>query len=319
MSAGVKDKKMFFIINSFAGGGKAKDWWEEKQLELSAQGFDYFWEYTEGGEKTGLQVRKAVLEQGAEAVIVVGGDGALFDAVNGLIENEHLIAEDVIFVVSPAGSACDFGRHIYNGEKLDLLDLLQKGNVRHVDLGLCVYHNMQGVEKKSCFINSFDAGAGADTCLRINANQGRLKKLIHSGKLVFMLTALKVLSSFKYTHAYINVDGEEIEGEYIIIAIGNGSYMGGGMHLCGKASLDDGLLDLFLVEGRSLPKILYAFTKIFGNKTMTIDKIAYRQLKKVVIKTDKPIAIELDGEVPGVTDVEIHVLPGILPLLVPAP
>ena len=315
MEDGLLGKRLYFIINPSAGGGNSRVWWEQMIPQLDKTGYNYFWEYT----KIGLisqQVREAVLHQGAEAVIVVGGDGSLFDVLNGIVENDVLIKPDLIIVASPMGSACDFGKMIYKGKQDGPWELLTKGEIRRIDIGRCLFRgDGTAAPNTRYFINSFDAGVGADTCVEVNAVEGRMKRFWRNGKIAFMLSSLKVLMTYKYTKARIELPEETFEGEYIIIGFGNGIYAGGGMKLFPKAKLDDGLLDLLLVPKKNRLQILQLFKRVYDGSIINIAGVIYRQVPKIAIHTKIPIYVEMDGEVPGKTDVEIDVLPRFLPVL----
>jgi diacylglycerol kinase (ATP) len=317
MEQGVRGKRLFFIINSNAGGGQAHAWWEQIKSGLDAAGYDYFWQFTKAGQIE-QQVREAVLEGGAQVVVAVGGDGSLYNALNGIVANDALLRDDLIFVVSPLGSSCDFGKLLYAGQqgKVDLLQLLAQGEVRRIDIGRCLLAGDQAsLPQVKYFINSFDAGAGADTCVEVNALGGRQKKFWRSGRIAFMLSSLKVLMSFRYTRARIELPQETVEGEYIIIGFGNGKFAGGGMMLFPQAELTDGLLDLLLVPRKGRWEILWVFSRVYRGTILGIKGVVYRQSARAKISTERPIYVEMDGEVPGQTAVELSVLPAFLPIL----
>lgn len=316
MGKGIAEKRIFFLINPKAGGGLAEKCWKI-ELPLLEGKIDFFYEYTKGPDSIGDQIREAVCERDAEAVIIVGGDGSLYDAVNGIIADNALFSPELILGVCPLGSGCDFARYIYGGKHMPLLDLIRNGQVKRIDVACCEHADLEGNRKRHYFINSFDMGAGADTCVSVNAGEGRIKRLTRNGKLAFLLSALKVLLSFHYTDTVIEADGRKYSGEYIIAGAGNGRYIGGGMLMFPRAALDDGLLDLLLVERRSKLKLFQAFPLIYSGSHLNLSGVTYEKAADIRIKTGRPIPIELDGEVPGFTDVTLSVLPGVLPLLLP--
>ncbi len=315
MEAKIRDKRIYCIINPDAGGGNSRIWWETTMPELDQRGYRYSWEYMHPGHIK-EQVQTAVIEQGAEVIVVVGGDGSIFEVINAMVEQDKLIKEGLILVVSPTGSACDFARHIYPQQPKSLPDLLEHGQIHHIDLGCCCFQQQEAAVTKY-YINSFDTGVGADTCFAVNDKAGKIKKILKNGQMAFMLTALKVLMTYKYCHARIELPEQTIEGEFIITGLGNGSYIGGGMKLFPHAALDDGLLDLLLIPRKSRLNILRLFPKVYSGDVINIAGTVYLQTPTAQISTQQPINIELDGEVPGTTDAEIRVIPKLLPLLLP--
>lgn len=322
MGGGLQGHKIFFIINPQAGGGKAAAWWRDFLPCLEQQGLNFFWQFSHGGPKTARQVRQAVLAEGATAVVAVGGDGHLHDTLNGLIENDALIMPELVLAAYPAGSACDFARMIYiNGGDTNssaLIKQLLHGETRRVDVGRAVFQDTAGVSRSAYFLNGSDVGLGAETCQRANARAGRLKRLLQNGQLAFLLAALQSLFAYRYGHIQVEADGESLNGQYLIAAIGNGRFMGGNMCLFPKAQPDDGLLDLLLVN--KLPKLRVPplFAKVYNGSLLQIKEVTYRQVKSVTITPEHPLTLELDGELPGCAPYSVQILPGLLPLLCPA-
>jgi diacylglycerol kinase family enzyme len=222
-----------------------------------------------------------------------------------------------VFVACPAGSGCDFGRFVYGRRGENLLDLLAHGAIMPIDIGRCDFKDENGKKQRKYYINSFDVGAGADTCCTVNSSFSWMKRIFSNGHLPFLVSALKELMTFKYTATKVEADGELFEGEYLIIGAGNGAYAGGGMNLFPNARMDDGLLDVILVKRRSKIHIMRDFPRLYDGNLKNVPDLEYRQVKSVTITTQRRIPLELDGEVPGYTDTQICVLPGLLPLLKP--
>jgi YegS/Rv2252/BmrU family lipid kinase len=319
MGDGFKRRKIFFIVNRFSGGGRAEQWWNSALPLLDRQGLDFFWQYSAGGRETARQVRQAVLEGQATAVLAVGGDGHIYDTLNGLIDEDKLLCEDLAFAIYPAGSACDFARMIYiksgDNSHNGLLDLLLNGQLQPIDVGRADFFGPEGEGRRAYFINGSDIGLGAETALRVNARGELKKRLLKSGQLTFLLAALQALLSYRYVPMRIEADGEKLDGRYLIAAAGNGRFMGGNMCLFPLAKLDDGLLELFLV--RQMPKIraLWLFAKVYDGTVLEVAEVEHRRVRSISIAPDKPQQLELDGELPGLTPLSLQVLPGILPLL----
>ena len=314
MGVGIKERKIFFLINPHAGSGRAAKWWEDLRLSLDEQGFVYTWQYSYCVASAKTQVQDAVI-QGAEAVVMVGGDGSLYEALNGLVKDDALIRKNTVFVAWPAGSACDFVRSLDYGQ-ITLLDLLKFGKIEYIDICRCAYQSRNG-QAVEYFINACDVGTGADTCIAVNAGRGRIKRLLKNGHLAFKITALQVLMRYKYCHIDVYIDDSVASGEFIIVGCGNGSYMGGGMMLFPQASLDSGKVEVFLVRRMSRLRILRVFSKVYDGTVSSIPGVEYYRGRKIKIVSERPLHLELDGEVPGTTDAEITILPKVLPLLLP--
>jgi len=310
--SGVKDKRLFFLVNPASGSGRAEAFWKETMPLLDKEGYTYAWEYSSEEDVSG-QLWAAMEKYSPQVIIAIGGDGILYHALNALIREDKPLREDMAFAAYPAGSACDFGRTVFPAGVPPLISLLEKGEIRNIDIGRCVLGKDK--DKTRYFINSFDMGAGADTCVAVNADRGRVKRFWRSGKLAFKFTALKVLMGFKYTLTRVELPDESFEGEYIIMGCGNGSYIGGGMKLFPHASLNDGLLDMLLVPKMGRLAILKAFSRVYDGTITKVNGVRYLQISSLRLLPASSLAVEMDGEIPGTAPAEISVLPAILPLL----
>jgi len=317
MTAGIIDRKTFFIINPQAGGGKAKALWEYFLPRLEDQSFDFNWEYTSQANGATEQVRQAILE-GFSAIIAIGGDGILHEVINGIIENDKPLREDLLFAFWPAGTGCDFARMLYNDyDDSCCLELLVNGKSRTIDIGYCAYTDHEGHPSGSYFINSGDAGIGAETCYRVEAYDGFLKKSLKNGKLAFKLAAMYSLLVYKFTDMVINTDTEEIKGHFLMAGVGNGAFSGGSMNLFPGAELDDGRLNVMLVNKMGRLRMLKLMPKIYDGSHIEVAEVSYYSSTGVKIVSDPPVPIELDGETPGFTPATIHIVPSVLQMLFP--
>ena len=106
---------------------------------------------------------------------------------------------------------------------------------------------------------------------------------------------LCIFKGIKYDFC-INIDGNEIKTTGIVAAVLNGAVLAGGMHFCSPAKIDDGLLDVIVVEKRNPVSTLIALSKLPSGKGFIDGKIVkHFSGKHVVIETNQPL-IDIDGE-----------------------
>ena len=307
-------RKTFFVVNPVAGGGKAKDAWKEILAVLIKSHDNFSWQYTKCNGSAIVQVMNA-LDEGYELIVAVGGDGTLNEAVNGFIKDGKLYKENTALAFWPLGSGCDMARTIFpDKEPQTLLDMLQFGEVKMVDIGGCTYSSENKMQGFCYYLNSFDTGLGANTVAAVNKSKKRL-----GGKISFLLSALRCIISYRNIPMRITADGQHFDGEYVMIAIGNNKYAGGGMMLTPKAVIDDGRLDMLMVKKVNKLYLLWVTTKVYSGAHLKLDLVSYHSVQDVSIETDIPMLIECDGENVGYTSVNVTVLPQALPLLFPAP
>jgi diacylglycerol kinase family enzyme len=97
--------------------------------------------------------------------------------------------------------------------------------------------------------------------------------------------------------------------------VANGRYSGGGIQSARRARIDDGLLDLVLVEHASPLVRLAALPKLRSGKFVKMRQVEYRQITQVTFLADPPQPVELDGDVVGTTEATFRIEPARLTVI----
>jgi diacylglycerol kinase (ATP) len=204
---------------------------------------------------------------GAKIVAALGGDGTVSLVANGILGTGAALA------ALPAGTGDDFAKAI-GAAKLDAaVELL--ANPKTVDLD--VIEVTTGAVKRN-FVNI--AGAGFDSEVNETAN-GMTVKLGATG--TYVLALLKTLSRFSPASFTIQVDDERMELDAMLVEVGSGRWTGGGMKVLPNAILNDGLLDVCVVEALSRPAFLRAFPRVFVGSHTTHPKVRMRTGSRVQV------------------------------------
>jgi diacylglycerol kinase family enzyme len=107
-----------------------------------------------------------------------------------------------------------------------------------------------------------------------------------------------------------SINGENpYKSECMNIFVMNGRYSGGGMHWAPPGRLDDGLLDLIVVEKISKLKLAMVTPKVYDGTFLSVKEVKHNQVKSVRMKAKHDLALEMDGEVTQGKDIEISVIP----------
>ena len=224
-----------------------------------------------------------------EGVISVGGDGLA-----------HLVLQLVVprkvpFTVVAAGTGNDFLRAL--GWQLDgltaQLDAVTSRKPTPVDLGL---------------VDSEWFGAilstGFDSIVNEKANTLRWPK----GPMKYNLAIAMELPKFRPLGYRIEIDGQIIETEAMLIAIGNGSSYGGGMMVCPDADMSDGLFDVMVLRPVSKFEFLRVFPKVFTGQHIHHPQVDIYRASKVSL-TAEAVAYA-DGERVGGLPVRAECMAG---------
>lgn len=237
--------KYYFIVNQKSQTGKTADVWgalekllKERRVEYEAYVTQYFGHAAELAEEI-------CAKPGEKHLVVVGGDGTINEALNGMHDFSH-----VTFGCIPSGSGNDFARGFgLKGTPQEILDrMLVCREETCLDLGQVTYADGQ----KRKFIVSSGVGVDADVCRQaLDAPIKRVLNRLHLGQLTYVLLTVKTLFSMPLTDAEVTLEnGTKRDLKRVIfISAMNFPYEGGGVPMAPRASARDGKLSCCCVYG----------------------------------------------------------------------
>ena len=240
-----------------------------------------------------------------DALVVVGGDGMVSLGTN-------LVAATAIPLgIVPSGTGNDVSRGLkipigQTDAAIDLLLAALGHEPRVIDAVLV---------RRSGEADRWYAGvlsAGFDALVNERANLWRWPR----GKSRYNLALLRELATLHPTTYRLVLDGVEWNTAGTLVSIANNTSFGGGMLITPDALLDDGLLDVCVVEPLSRTAFLGIFPRVFKGTHVTDPRVSIRRAKRVRIEADGVVAYA-DGERVGPLPLEIEVVPGALRVLVP--
>lgn len=234
-------------------------------------------------------------------IVVMGGDGTLHDVINGFCDFDRCSLGLI-----PLGTGNDFAESV--GIPLD--------NVREA-AAVIAFRAPQPIDfiQLSSGLRSINAagmGIDVDVLKRTYSSKRR-------GRSKYLKSLLVSLLKFKSHNFTIRYDGKEEKHFGLIAAIGNGRQIGGGIKLFPQAKVNDGYLDLFMVDYISKPKMLGAFIKLMGGKVNEIKGAKAVRVKSVeFITEEKEFTIQAEGELYDNVPLHAHVVEGRLKFYLPA-
>lgn len=254
------------------------------------------------------ELRDAVaseLRSGADALVVVGGDGMVSLGVN-------LVADSSVRLgIIPSGTGNDIARAL--GLPLDnteaairmLLAELEH-EPRRIDAGR--------VTAADGTVRWFGGvlSAGFDAIVNERANHMAWPR----GPRRYTLAMVWELLWFRPIRYRVTIDGDTIDTRGMLVSVANGTSIGGGMLITPDAQFDDGLLDVFIVG--SLPKLRFIrlFPLVFRGRHVGNPAVTIRRGATVRLESDDVVAYA-DGERVGMLPVDVEVVPGALLVLAP--
>jgi YegS/Rv2252/BmrU family lipid kinase len=293
------------VVNPRAAAGKTGRRWVERESML--RGFFPLGEvlFTRGpGDATHIALD--AVERGQDFIIAVGGDGTVFEVVNGMMqaldrreagakEVAKGIAEPVLGVW-PAGSGSDFARGIgVPGEIGEALQLLVHGDAREADVGRIRCLDSDGAEVQRYYINAVDFGLGAVVCEKLQRRPRFLP-----GRPTYLWQTVSALITFRNPAVELSVDGAAFERHRIkSVVVANNAYFGGGMCIAPGAAIDDGELDLVIIGDLGRFEAIRRLGETFSGNRIHHRDVHYSRCRRLEARAASRVPLEADGELVG--------------------
>ena len=286
------------LLNPHAGtSGQAeliRDWARDRGHELIE---------TESAEEAHQRAAGAALA--GRTLLVAGGDGSVHAAVNGLLSSG---ASAPHFGVLPLGTGNDLVRSI--GLPEDIEDVLVAYDARR-------FHPLDAFEifldESSRFgINVASIGLG-----------GRLAEAVTTelkdrwGPLAYVLEGFTQATEAEAFPLTLKVDGRVLDESALGILVANGRYAAGGFDVAPQARVDDGLLDIVVVQPKGLVDRAVVAARLLAGDYTNSDSVLCMTCREVEITPPPGLSFNVDGERGGGGVCRIEVRPAALRVLVP--
>jgi diacylglycerol kinase (ATP) len=233
---------------------------------------------------------------GSRRIIVAGGDGSLHAVIAALHRRNDL--KNAVLGLLPLGTGNDFARG--TGIPLDIEEaarVVLNGEPRTMDLVVD--------ELGEVVVNGVHVGAGANASRRGARWKERLGSVgvgqVNLGKLGYPIGALLTAWKPPLIRVHVEVDGEvvnDVDDKILMVAVGNGSSVGGGAELTPEATPEDGKLDVMISRAtRPSERLMYA-VRLGVARHHLADEATYLRGTSVSV-TGGPFWCSADGEIYG--------------------
>ena len=211
-------------------------------------------------------------------IVAMGGDGTLNEVLNGLADPAK-----VQLGIIPCGSGIDFAAAAGIPDTPEgALDVLLRGEAKYTD-----YLECGGVRG----INAIGTGIDVEILRRFN----RMKLL--KGSAAYLVSLILTVLTYRARPFYEEIDGQRIEHKALIACAGNGQRIGGGIAICPKATIDDGLLDVVIIDNIRRAAIPFAFVRLMQKRVLELPSAVFKRFPALRMSTDGPMPIQIDGEI----------------------
>jgi lipid kinase YegS len=221
-------------------------------------------------------------EQGIDVVIAGGGDGTMNEVATGLLSGD--VSKLPAVALLPLGTANDLARslNLPTDDLVAALRLAVTGDPMPLDVGLV---------NGRPFVNVASGGFGAEVTARTSPE---LKSAI--GSAAYSITGLLTAPTLSPYPCRLVAEGQTLDLNLVLLAIGNGRLAGGGYEVAPQAKFDDGLLDLVIAPAVTLGEVPQLMRELFNVTHHENQHIIYRQLAAFELHFENEFQLNLDGE-----------------------
>ena len=290
------------LTNPASGHGNAPHAAEKAVERLQQRGIDVVAIVGSDAEHA-RRLLHAAVEKGTDALLVVGGDGVISDAL------QALACTDIPLGIIPAGTGNDHAREfgLPTKDPVAAADVVADGWTETVDLGRI--RDRKGVTKWFGTV----AAAGFDSLVTDRANRMRWPR----GRMRYNLAMLAELSQLRLLPFRLMLHGrDEIVTDLTLAAFGNTRSYGGGMLICPNADPGDGQLDITMVHSASRTRLIRLFPTVYQGSHIGLDEVTTARATSVEVESPG-INAYADGEYACALPAEISAVSGALRVLRP--
>lgn len=283
---------LHIIINPVAGNGHAEtvgreivQALEERRIEHTAFRTEY------AGH--GVELARQAAEIGVDTVVSVGGDGTILEIVQGIAGTQTALG------IIPAGTGNDVIKALDAPSKpMEALEFMLSHPARPLDAGKI---------NDTLFLNV--AGTGIDVVVLDYAESA--KRYVR-GILPYFWGVIRAIIAYKPVQVTVQVDGDGPHThQALLVAVGNGRYIGGGMNVAPDATPDDGLFDLLVIDNLPKWRLPFHLPKLLNGKIRQVPNTLYCKCKSVKI-TSPGMRVNIDGSIVPMKEAQLDILPGAL-------
>jgi YegS/Rv2252/BmrU family lipid kinase len=298
-------QRILVFANPIAGQGKGQQIARQVQAELMRRGYqaDLFLSRMDQAQVQGPPAD-------VRAAVVIGGDGTLRAVAQWAVDSEHpSLAIPYPLLIVPMGTANLMGQHL--GIRWDekhlgqqVCDAIEHGHVTYLD-----------VARTSEGIFLLMAGVGFDAAVVHELARVRRGPI---SKLKYVLPILRTFWNYRFPRLTATVDGQRVFGPARGLALaGNVPEYGLGFPLLPQAKPNDQLLDVCVMPCASRRDLIRLLLAAATQDHVREEGVVYLKGRSIRIESPEAVPVQVDGEAAGFTPLEIDLLPGRIPFIVP--
>ena len=306
----VEPSRLFIIYNPKAGSRKTQKRWNEIRdyMESRKVVFDYVQSEGFGSVE---RLARTLANNGYRTIVVVGGDGAINDAVNGILSSSAEDKENIALGIIPNGIGNDFAKYwgLDEDNYKQAVDWVINRRLRKIDVGCCNFFDGEQHTNRY-FINAIYIGLGA----RIVQISDGTRRFWGIRELSFAASMFLLLFERKLYRMHLRVNDEHIRGRIMTVCVGSAR----GYGLTPSAVPYNGWLDVSVIYRPELLQLLSGLRMLLKGRILNHKMVKPYRTRKVKILRAQNASVSLDGRIlDRHFPLEVSIMPEAITLIIP--
>ena len=303
----VEPSRWGIIYNPKAGSRKTQKRWNEIRdyMESRKVVFDYVQSEGFGSVE---RLARTLANNGYRTIVVVGGDGAINDAVNGIMSSSAEDKENIALGIIPNGIGNDFAKYwgLDEDNYKQAVDWVINRRLRKIDVGCCNFFDGEQHTNRD-FIN---IGLGA----RIVQISDGTRRFWGIRELSFAASMFLLLFERKLYRMHLRVNDEHIRGRIMTVCVGSAR----GYGLTPSAVPYNGWLDVSVIYRPELLQLLSGLRMLLKGRILNHKMVKPYRTRKVKILRAQNASVSLDGRIlDRHFPLEVSIMPEAITLIIP--
>ena len=306
----VESNRWGIIYNPKAGSRKTQKKWNKIRDYMESRGvlFDYLQSEGYGSVE---RLARMLANNGYRTIVVVGGDGAINDAVNGIMTSSAANKDEIALGIIPNGIGNDFSSYwgLDDDNYKEAIDCIIERRLRKIDVGRVGYTD-KDVCSTRYFINAMYIGLGARLVWISNGT-----RRFWGRQWISYLSSMFLLLFERMLHRmHLKVNGEHIRDNIMTVCIGSAR----GYGLTPSAVPYNGWLDVSVVYRPELLQLFKGLWLLVNGRLLNLKVVKPYRTRKIKILRAQNAAISLDGrQLYADCPLDVRILPEALTLIIP--
>lgn len=305
----VDPNKWGIIYNPKAGTRKVQKRWKEIKEYIESKQVDFDYVHSEGFGSV-ERLSRTLANNGYKTIVIVGGDGALNDAINGIMTSDVEDKSEVAIGIIPNGIGNDFAKYWdLSMDYKEAVDWIINHRKRRIDVGYCTYFDGEKHTRRY-FLNAVNIGLGA----RIVKITDQTKRFWGVKFLSYVAALFLLFWERKLYRMHLRINDEHIRGRIMTVCVGSAR----GYGQTPSAVPYNGWLDVSVIYRPESGQLMLGLWMLIQGRLLNHKMVKSYRTRKVRIFRARNASVDLDGRIlPKHFPIEVGILPEAATVIIP--